>query len=125
MRITMKTLYSTPAFTAAPGDTIDVPGKLAKELIARRYAVAAKADPVKTAAAKAAAPPDDGDGRPRNSASKDDWVVYVTEEYDLDVDEAAAMTKRQLIAYDEAGGDVEGDDDGDDPDDDSDEDDEE
>lgn len=106
MRITMKRLWSSPAGTYSPGQTIDVPKKIAQELIAGRAAVAAKADPVKAAAFKAAAPADDGDGRPRNSASKDDWVVYVAEEYDLDVEKAAAMTKRELIAYDEAGGDV-------------------
>lgn len=45
MRITMKTLYSTPQFNAQPGDTIDVPRDVGDQLIQRRYAVPTGDDP--------------------------------------------------------------------------------
>jgi hypothetical protein len=45
VKVTMKKLYSTPEFTAKPGDVIDVPAAIGKQLIADRAAVAAGKDP--------------------------------------------------------------------------------
>lgn len=45
MKITVKTLYATPERVVQPGQTVDLPGKEARALIASRSAVKASADP--------------------------------------------------------------------------------
>ena len=53
MKIRMLTLYSSPEGTLKPDDVVDLPAKIAKELIAARAAVEVKNDPAAAADAKA------------------------------------------------------------------------
>ncbi|MFC4333867.1 hypothetical protein [Salininema proteolyticum] len=70
MRITMRALYSTPEWTASPGQTITVPGTLGRTLIDRRYAVAADSDPAETPTEPASTPTRKATKRARGRATE-------------------------------------------------------